>query len=140
MPMNFSIWMTLKKKILDSKILVIHFFSNGLPCQHLLYMTHDSGMTFSLIASYVVQFNWGDVSHHQQDRIYFTHFRMKQGDQPHLSLWSSGVDFSYTDDFGATINRLVSQGNKFLISNGFIFVAKLQVMMKMDNLSSFFSL
>ncbi|KAF4711138.1 Sorl1p, partial [Perkinsus olseni] len=49
----------------------------------------------------------------------------KTGDQPKLTLWSPGVDFAYSGDMGHTFYQAVSQGNKFLISNGFIFVAKL---------------
>jgi hypothetical protein len=114
-------------------------------------------------------------------------FRAKVGDQPRLTMWSSGVDFSYTDDFGSSFRevsarftrfecssflarfecssfftrfecsssnlfecisfftrfecssfltrfgcspvifsfQVISQGNKFLVSNGFVFVAQL---------------
>jgi hypothetical protein len=96
------------------------------PCNHMLYLTKDLGRTFTLVTSYVVQFSWGTSEMNQQDRIFFTHFRQKKGDQPRLSLWSKNVDFAYTDDGGNKINRLVYRGNKFLVSHGFIFVAKLK--------------
>jgi hypothetical protein len=96
------------------------------PCNHMLYLTKDLGRTFTLVASYVVQFSWGTKEMNQQDRIYFSHFRQKQGDQPRLSLWSKLVDFAYTDDGGSKINRVVYRGNKFLVSHNFIFVAKLK--------------
>lgn len=96
------------------------------PCTHMLYITKDMGRTFNLVASYVVQFSWGAAQHGQQDRIYFTHFRKKSGDQEKLALWSKGVDFAYTDDVGQKVTRLVYRGNKFLLSSGFIFVAKLK--------------
>lgn len=96
------------------------------PCNHMLYITKDLGRTFSLVTSYVVQFSWGSKEMNQQDRIYFTHFRQKKGDQPKLSLWSKHVDFAYSDNYGGSINRLVYRGNKFLVSHGFIFVAKLK--------------
>mmetsp|Transcript_17253 Transcript_17253/g.60261 ORF Transcript_17253/g.60261 Transcript_17253/m.60261 type:complete len:875 (-) Transcript_17253:107-2731(-) len=96
------------------------------PCSHMLYLTKDLGKTFTLVTSYVVQFSWGEVSQQQQDRLYFTHFRNKKGDQPKLYMWSEHVDFAYSDDYGKNINRLVTNGNKFLISNGFVFVAKLK--------------
>eukprot|EP00933_Yihiella_yeosuensis_P031871 TRINITY_DN2547_c2_g1_i1.p1 TRINITY_DN2547_c2_g1~~TRINITY_DN2547_c2_g1_i1.p1 ORF type:complete len:875 (-),score=186.23 TRINITY_DN2547_c2_g1_i1:492-3116(-) len=96
------------------------------PCNHMLYITKDLGKTFTLVTSYVVQFSWGDVSRNQQDRIYFTHFRMKTGDQPKLYIWSTNVDFAATDDAGKNVKRLVRQGNKFLVSHGFIFVAKVK--------------
>lgn len=96
------------------------------PCNHMLYITKDMGKTFHLVTSYVVQFSWGDVSHEQQDRIYYTHFREKKGDQPKLYVWSQDVDFAYSDDSGRHESKLVHHGNKFMVSHGFIFVAKLQ--------------
>jgi hypothetical protein len=96
------------------------------PCNHMLYITKDMGRTFTQVTSYVVQFSWGDVSHDQQDRIYFTHFRQKKGDQPKLYAWSENVDFACTDDGGGRIRRLLEHGNKFMVSNSFIFVAKLK--------------
>lgn len=96
------------------------------PCNHNLYVTKDLGKTFVLVASYVVQFSWGDLAHNQQDRIYFTHFRETTGDQPKLSLWSQNVDFACSDDLGKTVTKLVHRGNKFLVSHNFLFVAKLK--------------
>jgi len=96
------------------------------PCNHMLYLTKDLGRTFTLVTSYVVQFSWGATDKGQQDRIYFTHFRQKTGDQPKLTLWSKQVDFALTDDGGKKITRLVYRGNKFLVSHNFIFVAKLK--------------
>ncbi|CAE8665142.1 unnamed protein product, partial [Polarella glacialis] len=57
------------------------------PCNHMLYLTKDLGKTFTLVSSYVVQFSWGDSSQKQEDRVYFTHFRNKKGDQPKLYIW-----------------------------------------------------
>jgi len=96
------------------------------PCNHMLYITKDLGRTFTLVTSYVVQFSWGDPEHRQQDRIYFSHFRQKKGDQPKLYSWSENVDFSFTDDAGSRTVRLVQHGNKFLVAHSFIFVAKLK--------------
>jgi len=96
------------------------------PCNHMLYITKDLGRTFQLVTSYVVQFSWGSKDINQQDRIYFTHFRQKTGDQPKLTIWSKFVDFAITDDAGGKITRLVYRGNKFLVSHNFIFVAKLK--------------
>eukprot|EP00922_Rhytidocystis_sp_ex-Travisia-forbesii_P048724 GHVS01072536.1.p1 GENE.GHVS01072536.1~~GHVS01072536.1.p1 ORF type:complete len:907 (+),score=145.46 GHVS01072536.1:205-2925(+) len=94
-------------------------------CNHLLYITRDLGQSFSLVSSYVVQFSWGDISLAQQDRIYFTHHNTRQGDQPRAGGWSKSVDFSVSTDLGRNSKVLVERGNKFLVSNGFIFVAKL---------------
>jgi len=96
------------------------------PCNHMLYLTKDLGRTFTLVTSYAVQFSWGPPAVNQQDRVYFTHFRQKKGDQPKLSLWSRMVDFAYTDDGGSKVTRLVYRGNKFLVSSSYIFVAKLK--------------
>jgi len=95
------------------------------PCNHVLYISKDLGKTFVQVQSYVVQFNWGDADSKQQDRIYFTHFSKKTGDQPKLYNWKQDVDFAYVD--GAA-NRYrtktsVKMGNKFLLSHGFMFVA-----------------
>ncbi|CAK8989334.1 unnamed protein product [Durusdinium trenchii] len=101
----------------------------GGPCNHMLYLSKDLGKTFSLAQNYVVQFSWGDPAMNQQDRIYFTHFRKKTGDQPKLYIWSSDVDFAYMDaegrNWGSPIT-MVALGNKFLVSHKFIFVAKVK--------------
>eukprot|EP00419_Tripos_fusus_P088245 CAMPEP_0172861924 /NCGR_PEP_ID=MMETSP1075-20121228/72937_1 /TAXON_ID=2916 /ORGANISM="Ceratium fusus, Strain PA161109" /LENGTH=856 /DNA_ID=CAMNT_0013710117 /DNA_START=111 /DNA_END=2681 /DNA_ORIENTATION=- len=96
------------------------------PCNHMLYLTKDLGRTFALVSSYVVQFSWGDQMHKQEDRIYFTHFRKKEGEQPKLHMWSEGVDFAYTETFGKRVVPLVRQGNKFMVTNGYLFVATLK--------------
>eukprot|EP01068_Selenidium_serpulae_P014006 Selendium_serpulae@DN6037_c0_g1_i2.p1 len=93
----------------------------------MLYVTKDLGRTFDLVASYVVQFSWGDKSKKEDvDKIYFTHHRTKSGDQPRYGGWSKSVDFVRTSDFGSSMQVLVEKGNKFLVSNGFIFVARLE--------------
>eukprot|EP00922_Rhytidocystis_sp_ex-Travisia-forbesii_P011736 GHVS01017475.1.p1 GENE.GHVS01017475.1~~GHVS01017475.1.p1 ORF type:complete len:935 (+),score=103.33 GHVS01017475.1:271-3075(+) len=94
-------------------------------CNHLLYVTRDMGQSFSLISSYVVQFSWGDRTLSQEDRIYFTHHNTRHGDQPRAGGWSQNVDFSVSTDIGKSSRVLVSRGNKFLVSNGFVFVARL---------------
>jgi len=100
--------------------------NNGDECNHLLYVTKDFGKTFSLLAPYVVQFSWGDVKMNQQDTIYFTSHKLKSGNQPRYGGWSKNVDFSSVDSLGKSVKLLVAGGNKFLVSNGFTFVAKLE--------------
>lgn len=96
-------------------------------CYHMLYLTKDLGLTTTLLATYVVQFSWGSVTNKQQDRVYFTHFRTKTGDQQKLYMWSQQVDFAFMDtSISSKATRLVQHGNKFLVSNNFIFVAKLK--------------
>lgn len=102
------------------------YTENSGVCKHMLYLTKDGGRTFQLVTSYVVQFSWGDEAHKQQNRIYFSHFRSKSGHQKRLTLWNTGVDFVYTDDEGSTLHTIVQHGNKFLVSNKYIFVAKVK--------------
>ncbi|CAD7952931.1 unnamed protein product [Amoebophrya sp. A25] len=94
------------------------------PCVHNLFITKDLGVTFNLVTSYVVQFAWGEQES-SQDRIFFSHFNQKSGNQPKLLAWSSGVDFCSTDDFGKSYTTRVSGGNKFGLFPNYIFVAKL---------------
>ncbi|OEH80039.1 putative sortilin [Cyclospora cayetanensis] len=98
----------------------------GEECNHQLYYTTDLGKTFKLVGEYVVQFSWGDKNIGVQDNIYFTQHRGKSGDQPRYGGWSKNVDLMVTKDFGRTVNRLVYRGNRFLLSNGYFFVAKVK--------------
>ncbi|KFH09097.1 putative sortilin, partial [Toxoplasma gondii VAND] len=95
-------------------------------CNHQLFYTRDLGRSFKLVADYVVQFSWGDKKLGNTDHIFFTQHRGRSGDQPRYGGWSKNVDLMYTPDFGATITRLVYRGNKFLLSNGYFFVAKVK--------------
>lgn len=99
-------------------------------CMQTLSLTKDGGRTFQLIALYVVQFSWGDKTLHLEDTIYYTHHTNKVGHQQRFSGWSKDVDFVSTSDFGRSMDILVKRGNKFLISNGYIFVAKLNDIIK----------
>eukprot|EP00923_Selenidium_pygospionis_P000302 GHVN01000620.1.p1 GENE.GHVN01000620.1~~GHVN01000620.1.p1 ORF type:complete len:860 (+),score=84.35 GHVN01000620.1:105-2684(+) len=96
-------------------------------CNHILYVTKDFGRTFDVVSSYVVQFSWGDKTKPDDvDSIYFTHHRVKKGNQQRYGGWSKTVDFARTSDGGENVSILVERGNKFLVSNGFIFVARLE--------------
>ncbi|CDJ41421.1 sortilin, putative [Eimeria tenella] len=95
-------------------------------CNHQLYYTPDLGRSFKLVSEYVVQFSWGDKHIQVQDNIYFTQHRGRSGDQPRYGGWSKNVDLMVTKDFGRTVSRLVYRGNKFLLSNGYFFVAKVK--------------
>lgn len=101
------------------------------PCSHKLMVTRDLGRTFTQIADYVVQFSWGSEKLEQANRVYFTSYRAKSGDQGRLSLWTKEVDFSYVDltSRGRPTGRIVESlkyGNKFLVSNEFILVAQVK--------------
>ncbi|KAF8818378.1 putative sortilin [Cardiosporidium cionae] len=97
--------------------------SNSSNCNRRLFITKDLGRTISLVSNYVVQFNWGDVKHSQEDRIYYSRHRSQKGNQFTVGGWSSDVDFVYTDNFGKSTTVLVPSGNKFVVSNEYIFVA-----------------
>ncbi|SCM09662.1 sortilin, putative [Plasmodium chabaudi adami] len=99
-------------------------------CMQTLSLTKDLGATFQLIDIYVVQFNWGDANSHSEDTIYYTRHRNRNGHQQRFSGWSKDVDFVSTNNFGKDVEVLVKHGNKFLISNGYIFVAKLNDVIK----------
>lgn len=101
------------------------------PCVHRLMLTTDLGKTFKQISTYVVQFSWGTEKMNQTDRIYYTaysSYSSKSGDQGKLSTWTTEVDFNYVDvgDTGKPSLPVQSMqyGNKFMISNEFILVAK----------------
>eukprot|EP00440_Ansanella_granifera_P041644 gb/GFBE01045155.1/.p1 GENE.gb/GFBE01045155.1/~~gb/GFBE01045155.1/.p1 ORF type:complete len:949 (+),score=225.24 gb/GFBE01045155.1/:1-2847(+) len=98
------------------------------PCLHRLMLTTDLGKTFKQISPYVVQFSWGSDTLKQADRVYYTAYSSKTGDQGKLSLWTTEVDFKYVDvsDQGKPAAPVVSMkyGNKFMISNEFVLVAK----------------
>lgn len=95
----------------------------GAPCTHQLMVTKDLARTdATFVSKHIVQFSWGRGA--QQDRIYYTHFRDKSGKQQMLARWMNSVDLVSTDDFGATTTVQVKHGNKFIVSDGFILVAK----------------
>ncbi|KAK6589998.1 hypothetical protein RS030_192776 [Cryptosporidium xiaoi] len=99
---------------------------NSGKCVHQLFVTKDLGATYLRITDYVVQFHWDGSKNVNVNRVFFTHHRKKQGDQPRHGGWMKSIDFSYTDDYGSHIQTPVEGGNKFLASNGYIFVAKIQ--------------
>ncbi|KAF7456639.1 putative sortilin [Cryptosporidium felis] len=99
--------------------------SAGNKCVHQLFVTKDLGATYQRVVDYVVQFHWDGNQLSNQNRIFFTHHRKKQGDQPRYGGWMKTIDFSYTDNFGSNVVTPVKGGNKFLASNGYIFVARI---------------
>ncbi|VWU50927.1 sortilin, putative [Hepatocystis sp. ex Piliocolobus tephrosceles] len=99
-------------------------------CMQTLSFTNDLGQTFQLLDIYIVQFSWGEKGSKFEDVIYYTRHKTKSGHQQRFSGWSKDVDFVSTSNFGKTTDILVKQGNKFLISNGYIFVATLNDVIK----------
>eukprot|EP00913_Durusdinium_trenchii_P007931 g7437.t1 len=70
----------------------------------------------------------GSPKINQSDRIYYTAYASKTGDQGKLSQWSTEVDFKAVDLESLGRPKVpvtsVKHGNKFMISNEFILVAK----------------
>ncbi len=103
----------------------------GEPCKIYkeLFVTRDLGENWDLIASYVVQFNWGvfDEDHIKagvpKERILVTHEPRGRGDQQH-SGWNYKIDFMYSDDFFKTKRTGAHKGNKFMITKHYLFVAQ----------------
>ncbi|KAH0486748.1 MAG: hypothetical protein KVP17_000919, partial [Porospora cf. gigantea B] len=84
----------------------------------------DKFVTFEKVATYVVQYSWGDPDDQQHPtRIFFTHHTDKSGGQPMYGGWHNSVSFCSTDNFGSSVRRHVPGGNKFMVGDGFIFVA-----------------
>jgi len=104
--------------------------SDSEPCVHKLMITKDLGKNFIQIATYVVQFSWGSTSAGQSNRVYYTAYRTKSGDQGRLSLWTSEVDFYYCEVSSGgrphSNTEALRFGNKFLVSGDFILVAKVK--------------
>jgi len=100
------------------------------PCKiyKAIFVTFDLGQNWKPIKSYVVQFNWGIVEKEQIDkgvpkeRILLTYEPRGTGHQQDLG-WNYKVDLVYSDDFFKTTILLVSKGNKFLLTNHYLFVA-----------------
>lgn len=100
-------------------------------CVHRLMLTTDLGRNFLQLADYIVQFSWGSTTLGQANRVYYTAYHTRAGDQGKLSLWTREVDFWYLDvgPSGRPVDRpfeSVTHGNKFLISNEFLLVAKVK--------------
>ena len=103
----------------------------GEPCKIYkeVYLTKDLGINWTQLGSYVVQFGWGVVEKKQIDkgvpkeRILMTYEPRGKGDQTQTG-WNYKVDFVYSDDFFKTTKVLASKGNKFLLTNHYLFVAQ----------------
>ncbi|UKK00004.2 sortilin [Theileria orientalis] len=96
----------------------------GGDCTHTMYVSRDLGAAYKLVTKYVGQFSWGDPKHNSEDRIYYSRYEMQSGDQPKQDGWNDAITFKYTDDFGESSEELLKGGNKFLVSNGYVFVAQ----------------
>jgi len=106
-------------------------FEDDQPCRIYkeLFVTQDMGENWRLLANYVVQFNWGIVNGSNvgagipKARILLTYEPRGKGDQTNKG-WNYKIDFVYSDDFFRTKKIAAAKGNKFIISQNYIFVAQ----------------
>lgn len=94
-----------------------------------LYLSQDLGKTWSVIANYIVQFGWGMKSNKNSDKIPKERIILSQeltsGNQNQkINGWSTKTHLFYSDDFFKSKSMIVNQGNKFLLTQDFIFVAQ----------------
>merc|ERR1711964_876292 len=72
----------------------------------------------------------GSTTHKNENIIFFTSYTNKKGDQSMFNMWSREVDFNYfrvgkTGHLVGSLQLLEKYGNRFMISNEFIFVVKI---------------
>ncbi|CAD7936774.1 unnamed protein product [Amoebophrya sp. A25] len=92
-------------------------------CVHMAWVTKDLGFSFALVDSYIVQVGWGTEASNQVDSVFYTHYSKKSGNQPNSPHYTHPIDFSVTHNQGRSSTTLLSKGNRFMISDKFIFCA-----------------
>jgi hypothetical protein len=96
-------------------------------CRKELYATPNLFQTEPrLIASHIAAFAWGSEQTGQTDTIFFSQYASTVGDQPTVFRWDSNLNLmsaSIADKYQQA-ELLLSRGNRFLISNGYIFVVQ----------------
>lgn len=121
---------TEKNWILASAYSICEDFKNE-PCKKFkeLYYTKNLGEKWNVLLPYVVQFGWGckGEKHIQKgipkERILITYEPKGKGDQKQ-GAWNYKVDLIYTDDFLKTKKTALHKGNKFLLTEDYLFVAQ----------------
>ena len=93
-----------------------------------LYVSQDLGKTWQLIGEYVLQFSWGMEGISQsfvvpETRIIIAHMTNRKGHQVE-GKWVEEAEIAMSDDFFKTKTVLVPGGNKFMISEHFIYAVK----------------
>ena len=105
---------------------------NQAPCKKYkgVFLTQDLGKSWKLLSDYVVQYSWAweGLSNSARrfvplERVYLTRDSKAAGDQS-MAGWSYNVDLYKSDDFFASSEIAVPQGNKFLIGDRYILVAQ----------------
>ena len=117
--------------VLASAYTICEDFGNE-PCRNFkeIFITKNMGNDWDLLLSYVVQFNWGVTSdsHHKvhgipKERIIASYDPRGRGDQKQIG-WNYKIDLIYSDDFFRTKKIAAHKGNKFLLTDHYLFVAQ----------------
>lgn len=93
-----------------------------------LFYSGDLGRSWTRLIDYVYDFEWGVAradfpEEIPRERIILARNKKAEGNQS-LIEWSRDIDIIVSDDFFKTFSVLVLQGNKFMISSTFFFVAR----------------
>lgn len=104
------------------------FDSNPCKIYKEVFVSTDLAVNWDLMEDYVVQFAWASTEKSNntlipKERIFLAHEPSGKGHQK-ISGWSEKVHLSFSDNFFKTRKMLVMYGNKFLVTDNFIFVAK----------------
>jgi len=116
--------------VLASAYTICDDFKNE-PCKNFkeIFVTKDLGDTWNLLLSYVVQFGWGITGQNHvtqgipKERILASYYPRGKGDQEHVG-WNYKIDLVYSDDFFHSKKVAAHKGNKFLLTDSFLFVAQ----------------
>lgn len=94
-----------------------------------VFVTKDLGENWQILASYVIQFGWGVLDRLQHfkgipsERILLSYEPFGKGHQK-FNGWNYKIDFAYSDDFFKTKTAVVHKGNKFLLTEHYLYVAQ----------------
>jgi hypothetical protein len=116
--------------VMASAFTICEDFKNE-PCRNFkeVFVTKDLGDTWTLLLSYVVQFNWGITGQGHitagipKERIIASYNPRGKGDQEQIG-WNYKIDFVHSDDFFKSKKIAAHKGNKFLLTDKYVFVAQ----------------
>ncbi|EGR30448.1 hypothetical protein IMG5_131920 [Ichthyophthirius multifiliis] len=94
-----------------------------------LYLSQNFGQKWKLLTKYIVQFQWAQRFQNIQSKIPIQRiiYSKEIGNQGHQKIqgWNMKTHLFYSDDFLVKEqNMIVNQGNKFLITENYIFAAQ----------------
>ena len=98
-------------------------------CFKNLWLTHDGGVHWKFLTSYIVQFDWVHNLAKEQargmpvDAIFASEFQTKVGAQ-RFGYWDADIAFVLSTDHFRSKRVLVPHGNRFLFTPKFLFVAR----------------